>query len=498
MQQVKIFVSYSHVDFEPYPGFKDSRVGTMLAEIEHGLRCHDRRGKFALLRDVKGMLNVSDVIDEKIDEAINDCDIGLILLSRSYTDSESCRYEIRKLLEAHKRLAIVETECVWDGDLNSDFAVLRPQLEGILSAQFYNGTRGHWRLFGDPLPQLMMPDQRREYNDAIRRVIEGVETAAAEILSTRKTTGAAADDSGTHTVFLACPTSDVRNEASTLAAALDKAGYSTLAFSPALYASPGASVADMVKSAIDKCDVVIQLIGGLPGSRFEGKAVVPLQYELAKASGKPLHVWRSPDFDPGECDDEYRKFLDGLNAHEMSYEDFERYALKQVANTIEAAKLELQKKSAVDKAVTAGENIVPNVAIDFARPDSAIADVVMNALQTRTNVSPLPFELNHDQFKEYVSLSDGIVLVFAESRDGQLRNNAHFGLLQRIKRDRPTFDINVAIGNGVPSTPGAPALHPRGPNVYVIKIDPQNMQVDPGALEQFIQGVRANAVRTLQ
>jgi hypothetical protein len=274
-----------------------------------------------------------------------------------------------------------------------------------------------------------------------------------------------------------------------LAAALGKERYSTLSFDPNLHVAPGAQTSSVIKDAMAKCDVVIQLLGGVPGAQIEGKTLVSLQHAIGKESGKPHLVWRSPTFDPAECGSDYSDFLRSIQYHETSYEEFEQYAVKQVANAMRLPESDARRKGILDaNGIT--DDILPLVVIDVAEPDVEIAGVVAEALQQFAFVESLPFDLDRAKLDEAISDNDGIVLVYAESREGQIRIGAHFPIIRKSQRLSRKFDIAIGNGSGPSALP-----YPRGPNVHVIKVDRERMQVDPKSLNNFLDVIRANAAR---
>ncbi len=487
MPKVKIFVSYAHADFKFYAHFKASRVSCILEEILHHLRCHDQRAPFSILMDRKGLVLPTYVIDERIDQAISECDIGLILLSKSYCASEECRAEFRKLLQLNKYLSIIEIENAWNEEFASEMRQFRPDVARIYREPFYGGPPDDFKPFAFPLPLACRPDELGTYYDAIYRVATGIETRSREIIAGRRTQqGLSGEEVMPHKVFLADPTPDVRDEASSLAAALEKAGYSTLCFNPRLHVTPGISVAEAIKSAIAKCEIAFQVLGHIPGGQIEGRSLAPLQYEVAAASGKPFHVW-SPVLNPIECRPDYADFLRSIHYHQNSYEEFEQYAVKQTEQIVRAANMQRRRKELPSGAP-------PYVAIDVAKPDVPVANLLVEAIQARADVSQLDFEIDRVQLEDAVSYNDGIVMVFAGSREGQSRINAHFPIIRKIKHRNGMLDI--AIGDSLGSAPSSESLpYPRGPSVHVVKIDRQQMKVDAETLDEFLKSVSANAAR---
>jgi hypothetical protein len=188
---------------------------------------------------------------------------------------------------------------------------------------------------------------------------------------------------------------------------------------------------------------------------------------------------------------DYSKFLKSAQCHNTSYEEFQQYIVKQTDTVAHAVKiLQRRREIGLDR-----PDAPPCVAIDVARPDVTIANLIIHALASRANVSALDYEIDRAKLADAVSHNDGIIMVFAESREGQTRINAHFPTICKVQHRQGVLDI--AIGDGLASKHGA-LPYPRGPSVHVIKIDPQQEKVDSDTLDKFFARVQENAARRLQ
>jgi hypothetical protein len=494
--KVRIFISYAHFDFEELrPGYNVSRVERMLEDIRHDLKCGDKRATFVTWRDAEGGIRAGDDIDHRIDGAIESCDIGLILMSSSYVASEECWAELCRLIEQDKLISVVETEVAWTDAFERKLHARFPgrNFNRIKRSPFYSGILGSQKPFGYPLPELAKGDEREKYFNAMLELVEGIKSLGGEILRARKADqGKPAVELDRRTVFLAHGSPDVKPSADLLVRALEGADYSVLRFDPKLHVAPNGKMSDVIKAAIDNCDVAVQLIGGLPGLAVEGDRLVPLQYKLAKASGKPFYAWRIPDFDPSECSVDHAEFLKSVSSHGKNYEEFEQYVLKSVASVVRARSSEARRDRIRTEGNLADDDNSPLISIDVAKSDVAIANVFADALGQSAVVRALPYELDVSVLEQAVADYDGIVMIYTDSLEGQNRIGAHLPIIRKMRRRNPLFGI--AIGNGVsPDTP-----YPRGPNVYVIKVDRDRSAVDPSSLNHFLDVLRANAMRRVQ
>ncbi len=478
---IQIFVSYAHADMEVDPVYKDSRMSQILENIMRELDCHDSRSPFKILIDKRGMIFGGDCIDEKISDAVNKCDIGLILLTASYCRSEECTSELRQLLTAGKRLCIVEAEDVWSGDYENDLRVEFPKLDRILRLPYWGKHNQMPIKYGWPLPNLASKNHGK-YQDALEFAANSIKNIRLEIMADKQQNPISVlRELDQHDVFIASPTADVKREAERLEEALKLDGYSVLKFDPGQYVSKNTDANEAVELAISKCDLAVQLFGAVPGGRMNDSELqsIPLQYDLIKSSGKTMFSWESSQFEHAEIGDNYREFLQTVQTHKSSYEDFEQYVLKQVA------------KKTKEVETLSDSDAEPIVSIDFAEPDTVIADILMNALTNHASVMPLEFDLNCDRLEQAVSDSDGIVMVYGNCRAGQKRTGAHFGIVQRFKNRNRSAIFDLAIGNSQESH----AAYPRGPNVHIFDIDAEKLVVDQGTLSEFVRNIKENAAR---
>src|ERR1043166_504960 len=313
MRQIKIFISCCHADVEHRPGYMESRVGRIMDEVRYDLARDSRRSPFKMLRDVE-IAKPSDNFREVLDRAMVECDMAIVFLSPSYCASEECEAEFVRLKNLNKPLFLVDTEPAWlTSDEHNLIAKHRHGLRDILFVQFWEEVNHSVVLFGYPLPNPSAPTIS-EYNQSLAKLVAAVWARAIRILAND---GAQASDDARNardarsTIFLACPTSDVRPYAARLATALEEDDHDAIIFDPELVLGRRHAFNEVVAKQLAECDAYVQLLGALRGKavRDTELRLVPAQYQMAIKSGKPIYLWQSSDFDVADCEPTYCTFL---------------------------------------------------------------------------------------------------------------------------------------------------------------------------------------------
>jgi TIR domain len=485
MHHIKLFISYSHADLKPRPGFEDSRVGRMMADVKHDLCCYSDRSPFKILRDEE-ITSVSENFRQVIQAAINECDMALVFLSPNFCASEECEAELAQLIEAAKAgkpLFIVDVEPPWlDGDQNR-IAKHRNAIKDILFVQFWEWDRNNNLLrFGFPLPDIDTAAMDKYY-DAMEKLTKAIKRRAAKLLFMES--GTEQEPHLRQTVFMACPTADVKSEAMRLVDALEADNHTVHVFDPDLELHGDASLEDVVSASLAKSDVYVQLLGAIPGRSVPGcnSRLVRAQYDTAKKLGKTFYLWRASGFDIEECQPEYGAFLKdiALVSNLGNYPEFETYLRKKLKDVT----AQRESKDRRDKREQAAS--WPLVAIDAARADRELAEKITSALQDYVDINNLDYNLTAQGLADAVTDSNALVLAYGQSAEGRKRAQAHFKLVRRQRAELASKNLELAVGNGAPPT--APPC-PRGPNVHVITV---TEKVDAQAMFRFLERLGVSA-----
>ncbi len=496
--KVKIFISYSHNDFVNRYGYKYSRAGFIVQEMAQDIRATDSRLFFKILRDRDNILQISDEIDERLNTALDECDIGVAFLSMSYCVSESCCDEFNRLLESKKPFFIVELENVWDS-LDHLLTAEKARIDKLLRVSFWGRVEGEANptLFGYPLPNEATKG-RKEYYDALEQLVGGVKSRGVELLKERQEIGIFPEKPLTSPyAFLALPTPDVRDQANRLLMRLRKAGYTVYMPNEQadMAAADYAAVPEHVRKVIAECDLYLQLFGGTPGRAVpdaDGTRLARLQCEAAMAARRPTLLWQSRSFDPGKADADYVAFLQRVAPHILSFEEFETFAEKEIARTfamVAAGQKREARAAAAAEAAPPGDAgdapappVIKSIAIDAAPEDAAFQQALSEALQNYVGVDNVDYEPDTEFLRNLALANDAVIFVWGGSKAGWNRTRAHLGLFRRFVGP-DGVPPKKAIGDAAPPPPTAPPC-PTGPDVSVV---PVKDGVDPAALSAFLE-----------
>jgi hypothetical protein len=431
------------------------------------------------LRDVE-ITNISQNFRDAIQAAINECDMALVFVSSDFCASEECEAEFVQLIESGKPLFLIETEPIWYSDDQNRISKYRNAIKDNLFVQFWErDTNQTVTRFGFPLPNVDRHTMDKYYN-VLDMLTRGVKDRAAKLLVMES--GTEDETRPRHTVFMACPTPDVKSEAERLVDALEADGHSVHVFDPDLELCDAASLEEILSGSLAKSDVYVQLLGAVPGKKVSGSDVrlVRAQYEAAKKLGKTLYLWRPSNFDIEECQTEHAAFLKdiALVCNLGSYPEFETYVRKKLKD-IDAQRRSKDRRAQREEAA-GPRSSWPLVAIDAAQTDRDLAEKITSALKGYVDIDNLDYELTPEGLEDAVRDNNALVLAYGQSAEGQKRAKAHFKLVRRQKAELASKSIEVAIGNGAPTT--APPC-PCGPDVHVITVAEK---VDPQSLSQFL------------
>lgn len=429
----------------------------------------------------------SSDIDASVIKLVDECDFGLVLLSDNYCLSENCEEEFLLLLEKEKPLFLVETEDVWDNNFEHRLEHVRDRVKRVIAVPFWGQIDGVSDHFGWPEPDTAEGERVSKYNESLWTLRAGIYARAKDFLAQSDaitTHGLSSHPTDGHTVYLACPTGDVKPYVDKLEAALHRDGHSVCRLDPSLFGKDAESAHTFLNEMIGEADVFVQVYGASPG-RSTGDAdnspLVSAQHDLARDSCEHLCLWRSSKFDMEDCDPTYAEFLRDVACHISSFEEFVAYVRQQVSDLLKSKELASQRTDRME-----GKPIVerrPFVAIDAARSDIRILQALHACLQEHVNVDSLPFDIGRSDLTEAVALNDAIVLVYGETAEGRKRVKSHYDMFRRDGSKLETGDLALAFGDAKPKPPDIPPC-PAGPNISIINVD--ELHVDEASIASFL------------
>ena len=440
-----IFISYAHVDDEPFDAAgPDKSLGWVAALVRHLENCLareiGRKEDFTLWKD-KYNLHGNDALTTEITTKLRQTGVFVSILSPGYLASTWCRDEAN-LFTQHFANNLAGRVFVVERAPLADDAVLPHGLTGRRNHRF-------WYLDGDKKPRTFakpMSDEDeiqyyRQVEDLARDIHRQLNVMASGPLpaatqrATRPLTGKGANgDNGAGVAFLAEVTEDLEFRRLEVRRYLEQQGVLVLPQSslPLGRAQFEAALdADLARSR-----VFVQLLGPLPGKR---PSDVPdgygwLQYECARRRAPHVLQWRNPDLDLAGIEwPRHRELLQLETVHATSLETFK----SAVAVALAPPPPPVQPR-ATDGRPFVFLNTEPRHLEIAAEIRVAIGDRAACAETMRAG----PAEVVRTDFEENLIGCDAMVMVYADNA-GWARAQLRAFLKQASRREDPVRSIRV-------------------------------------------------------
>jgi TIR domain len=322
-----VFISYAHVDNEPYfdaekPDQSSGWVTTFVRLLTNELAQKvGRKEKFTVWFDainLRGNHALTAEIKAKLERAAN----FVAILSPPYLASQWCRDEAqlftqRFARDLEGRLFIVEKASLDDG------ATVPPELTGLRNYRFWYLDRNQQpRTLGKPSPRTDETEYFRQIEDLARDIHGQLKTMAGQEPENQPHTGRATNG-GSAIVFLAEVTDDLDFRRAELRRHLAQQG--ALVLPEMTYPLGRTEFEAALDVDLARSKVFVQLLGPIPGKR---PLDVPdgygwLQLECARRRGMHILQWRSPELDLGSVEwMHHRELLALETVHVTSLETF--------------------------------------------------------------------------------------------------------------------------------------------------------------------------------
>jgi hypothetical protein len=438
-----VFVSYARVDDQPEEGVRDGWVTALVKSLHRGLaREIGRPDAFSVFMDHQ--LSANTLLSEELRRRVRGAAVLLVVLSKGYLASEWCGRELQAFLaeEVGRRrgpgrsgLFVVEY----------DEVTRPPALADQLALRFWerDAVTAVTRTYGFPAPS---PADTEYYT----RVAGLGKQIAAELLARKPAaTGAApaprvagvpaADGPA---VFLAECTDDLDRQRNKVRDYLHQAGYRVVP--DRQYPADAAAFAAAVTADLGPALVFAQLLGPYPGEPLEGSGAVRavVQFDAAKAAGKPWLQWRSPTIPADEAD---------LDLDPGPYRDLiTRYGPDSMAGplprfmeaVVGRAKAALVPPPPPPPAPAGGCFVFLNT----ARDDADLVAGIKKELEAQKVAHAVPLETDdldeyNQDLEDQLKRCDGVILVYG--RTGRRWVRSQLGLSSKFVRDdaRPVIGV---------------------------------------------------------
>jgi hypothetical protein len=293
----EIFISYSHIDNEPFGDPRGGWVDIFHEQLQNFVDVHvGRRTK--VWRDKR--LTGAEVFSDEIEQQLRSSAVLVSVISPGYMQSEWCNRELAGFTKAARdrgNLRVGNLQRVVKVlRLPVDRSVLPPLLDDVLGEQFYRVDPASGRA------RDLLIDSSADALQVFRARVDDVAQDLSRLLDAMAASGGAAPApavSDAPTVFLAWTTSDLAEEREKLCRELEARNFRVVpAGAPPLDA---AGVRERIVAAMEGAKVVIHLIGAHYGFVPEGeeRSIIELQSDeaiyQASNSSAPRIFWLSPN-----------------------------------------------------------------------------------------------------------------------------------------------------------------------------------------------------------
>jgi serine/threonine protein kinase len=427
IRQSDILISCSQIDNQPLAGKGEGWISRFHRNLK--IRMEQLTGERMKVSFCEMPVGCEEV-DETVLNAIPGADTMVAIVSPPFARSNACidgtaRYWSKKndhsssAANARSLFKVVKTP-VADKDLQPQMAQIFQQL---LSYDFFDQ---------DPETKRVREFDESYGESAAQRYYEMIYDLAYEIADTvQKTQRPDTASSGTisqqrKSIYLAEATSDLRDERENLRREFLEQGH---------FVYPDRSLPieleeleSAVQGCLDKCDVIIQLIGSRYGFTPEGadESVVVIQNRMARDAAEshqtPRFLWLSPESDTEDA--RQQEFVESLRQEPATSRGVEvvRESIENFKELLEqrwqAELLRQQQTAEGDKAGPSTEN--SSVYLVFEERDEALAEPIEDFLYEQGIEVMLP-EFQGDEHEihslhiQNLTDCDGVVVLYGSS-----------------------------------------------------------------------------------
>lgn len=502
MPDLYIFQSYSHADWEPVGSFSVSRLSEFVSVVQQTVGTSNARSDFRWMRDKDGRIRYSDNIDETLENAIADCAIGVIVLSKSYVMSDSTTKEFDALRASGKPLFVIGLEDIHPSVLEScGWSERAREIEKFLSCRLYiddPSAPERAKLLGYPIPEFDT-ENVKEFYDLARNFGTDIVSKGREIMEAAPAgdssngddpdgPGDTEDELQLDVVILATPPDDTDfvNQLTTLLYE-NKIKVRTLS----IEGLTGESVGAAIRSA----KVVAQVLGRTAGREVEGLPAARFQHDQANKLGKAPITWLAPnarsveDLDPG-----YRDFVKSIEVDTRAIDNFAISVMNRVKQ------IRAQETFAEE---LGGHGAEPFIVIDSHPEDFEIGKIFSDALASLEDERPIVtfVEKGAKSLMRTMKMLESsrvhsVLVLYGPSDAGRERLTERLTYYHQpiALRRKLHKQQDGALTVADPDSPGAPP-GPRGRGIYTLKLQDNELPHEDAV--DFIRKVQRIANATV-
>ncbi len=321
-----IFISYAHVDNEPFIGFKHGWVTYLFQTLTYSLA--KKFGAINVTSRWKGVQSMGNVlVQSEIAQNLERSAILLILLSPGFLSSELCMQELRHFLNTikternngYQRIFIVEKNKIEEN-------AFPKSLSKFPLDRFWNlDAQGRARTLAIPRPDPMDIRYHQKVDDLARKLIDTL-TKIRMVNSPKKalTRSTQPLKIPIETVFLADVSEDLIDEHDSIKRYLEQANIRVCPGKRVSYYFMQKDLSEF-DEYMGNSKLFVQLLSKQALRDESGVNLTRLQFSLAISKGVPIVQWRHPDLDISSTKDpDQKEMLDLKSVKAMNFAEFKK------------------------------------------------------------------------------------------------------------------------------------------------------------------------------
>jgi TIR domain len=336
-----IFISYAHVDNEPFSGQTTGWIKLFYDDLKVILARRFGRPDMLKIWFDERNLDGSVVFDQSIEEGIKKSAIMICLNSQGYLASDYCKLELntfyKKAQTEKSGLKVADRSRIFNVLLNNiPFKQWPIELSGTAGFPFYYAKEPSD--LGDPVETLSaeFKTQMQNVRDAVWNLMNDFqkEQTTGPVKQEKKSE----EDKDAFTIYMGEVADTLRTPRKRIMSELEKKGFKVVTGIPP--PEEAAAHEKATSEALKKAGLAVHLLDEYPGREIAGEintCYPQKQTELALKWGKSQMIWVPAETDFAKIEDEkYKLFLEGLEsgkAYSTGYE-FVRGAKSTLAKEI--------------------------------------------------------------------------------------------------------------------------------------------------------------------
>lgn len=430
-----LFISYAHRDNQPVPGNETGWVQTLYTCVKHELG--KRLGRDPSLWMDSPDLRHAEAVSEQLVREVKKSRALLVILSRSYLNSEWCRKERTEFLELTRERRGIESIFIVEVD-QIDRAEIPRELSDLRTFRFWKPLQsGATRTLGSPRPH--------EDDDYFNRMVE-LCTEIARLLRESRPRPGLSDHARRPwpeppSVFLAQVTDDLEMKAASVRSFLEQQGISVLPPAGVFYPQTLADFQKEAEKDITATEYFVQLLSEVVGRRPPDvpQGFPVFQHELAERHGKNIVQWRSPGVQVEDVGHErHRGLLERATVQTGELEDFKNQIIRKIKTTPPPPRIDPHHYRQIF------------LFVNMVDTDRGLANEVCSVLNNEGIFFSIPLRSENPEeiridLEENLRLCNGLIVVYGNTTEAWVRQQVLQAQKALARREIPRMMRAICV-----------------------------------------------------